>query len=273
MQEDVTNHSPPALFLSFFLSGDQLVCINLSGWGSVTEALRAETAVSEHFLMSCVWACFSDGWPFCTGTAKSAHLSFLGARVYVYLAVTCHLHFYQNRVECTLNEESAWKDNSEKDYTAASSGDPTHDLLILSLVRYRWLSCIPNTVNIKKLFTSTLNIKKLFTTTVNIKKLFFSHTLTKIKNAATHVNKLSRQCICFLHAWFIHFDCWTLKKKLIECNVILWKFCVKSWLSLQTDRTRNTFWRMVGCLWWSSVYQGELWHGIESHCNELCVYV
>ena len=59
-------------------------------------AQRAETTVHECFLASCVWRRFPDRFPHNAWTTQSAHSGLAGSRVYVCLAVTCHLCVWQN---------------------------------------------------------------------------------------------------------------------------------------------------------------------------------
>ena len=67
-----------------------------SGQDQCTVAQRAEMTVNECSLMSCMWAHFPDRFPHHTWTAQSVHSNSVGSWVYVWLGVTCHLHFWQN---------------------------------------------------------------------------------------------------------------------------------------------------------------------------------
>ena len=76
-------HSPPALFCFCFvvvvLSGDHFAHTN----STFLRPVASELVFLERFSLY-------------ARTAQSAHSDFVGSRVYACIAVTCHLHFWQN---------------------------------------------------------------------------------------------------------------------------------------------------------------------------------
>ena len=80
------------LFLKWRLAHAHLfhsLCQNQS-----TVAQRAETAVAECSLASCVWARFRND-SYTMPKQRHTYSDFTGSRMYVCLGVTCHLHFWQ----------------------------------------------------------------------------------------------------------------------------------------------------------------------------------
>ena len=74
------------------------MCITfaLLGKGQPTVAQQAEMTVDEHSLLSCMRASLPDGFPHYAETEQLALSYLVGSKMYLCLAVACHLHFWQN---------------------------------------------------------------------------------------------------------------------------------------------------------------------------------